>query len=113
MTSDSAPFRNALFRLSAADAQERIRGIAWNSGDVIFTAHAEQRMEERGISMPDVLEVLRGGYIDEVPIREFDGEWKCKITMRYQTGRTIGVVTVIVDDRNELIIVTVEWEDLI
>jgi hypothetical protein len=69
-------------------------------------------MEERGLSIPDVLEVLRGGYIDDAPTQEFIGEWKCKVTMRYQTGRTVGVVTVIVDANNELIIVTVEWEDL-
>jgi hypothetical protein len=97
--------------LSIADAQERIRDIAWDSDRVIFTNHAEERMEERGISRPEVLEALRGGYVDESPKEEFAGEWKCKVTSKLR-GRTAGVVTIVVDARSKLVIVTVEWEDL-
>jgi hypothetical protein len=57
------------------------------------------------------LEVLRKGYVDDAPIR-VEQDWKCKVTMKYRTGRTIGVVTVIVDAANELVILTIEWEDL-
>jgi hypothetical protein len=96
--------------LSAVDAQGRIRDISWDSDRVIFTNHAEQRMEERGIARPEVLEVLRRGYVDDPPREEFVGEWKCKVTSNLR-GRTVGVVTVVVDARDQLIIVTVEWED--
>jgi|ERR1700691_5469325 uncharacterized protein DUF4258 len=96
--------------LSADDAQERIRDISWESGSVIFTRHAEERMEQRDISRPQVLEALRSGYVDDPPTEEFAGEWKCKVTSNLR-GRTIGVVTVIVEARSQLIIVTVEWED--
>jgi hypothetical protein len=68
-------------------------------------------MEERGISRPEVLEALRRGFVDDPPREEYAGEWKCKVTSNLR-GRTIGVVTVVVDARNQLIIVTVEWEDL-
>jgi Domain of unknown function (DUF4258) len=112
MSNGSGSFRLPKFKLSAADAQERVRWISWHSENVIFTDHAQERMEERGISMPEVLEVLRCGYVDDPPIREIHGDWKCKVTMKYQTGRTIGVVTVIMDAASELIIVTIEWEDL-
>jgi Domain of unknown function (DUF4258) len=97
-------------RLSIESAQQRVRQIAWESGDVIFTGHAEQRMEERGISIPEVLELLRGGYIDDPPRLEVEGEWKCKVAAKLR-GRTAGVVTVILDEAGQLIIVTVEWED--
>ena len=97
--------------LSQADAQTRIRDIAWDSSRVNFTTHAEERMEQRGISRPEVLEALRGGYVDDPPKEEFVGEWKCKVTSKLR-GRTAGVVTIVVDARSQLIIVTVEWEDL-
>lgn len=96
--------------LSAADAQERIRVISFESDCVIFTDHALLRMEERDLSMPEVLEILRCGYVEDPPSQEHVGEWKCKVTSKWR-GRTAGVVTVIVDSRRQLIIVTVEWED--
>jgi Domain of unknown function (DUF4258) len=96
--------------LSARNAQERIRDISWDSDNVIFTYHAEERMEQRDISRPQVLEALLAGYVDDPPQEESAGEWKCKVTSNLR-GRTIGVVTVIVDARSQLIIVTVEWED--
>jgi hypothetical protein len=96
--------------LSTESAQKRVRQIAWESGDVIFTHHAEERMKDRGISVPEVLEILRGGYIDDPPRLEVEGEWKCKVTANLR-GRTAGVVTVILDEEGQLIIVTVEWED--
>jgi len=68
-------------------------------------------MVDRGISMPEVLDALRSGYVDDPPSQPNIGEWKCKVTSRLR-GRTAGVVTVIVDSRNQLIIVSVEWEDL-
>jgi Domain of unknown function (DUF4258) len=97
--------------LSPSDAQERIRDISFDSDRVIFMHHAEERMEQRDISRPDVLEVLRSGYVDDTPREEFAGEWKCKVTSKLR-GRTAGVVTVVVDAESQLIIVTVEWEDL-
>jgi len=68
-------------------------------------------MEQRGITRPEVLEVLRGGYVDEPPAQDFIGEWKCKVSRKVR-GRTAGVVTVVIDASDQLIIVTVEWEDL-
>jgi Domain of unknown function (DUF4258) len=96
--------------LSAAEAQSKIRSISFESEDVIFTNHALERIEQRGISIPDVLEILRGGYVDDPPSEDFAGDWKCKVTSRLR-GRTAGVVTVIVDSKRQLVIVTVEWED--
>jgi Domain of unknown function (DUF4258) len=81
--------------LSAADAQRRIRGLSLDSDRVIFTDHAEERMVERDISTPEVLDALRAGYVDDTPSQPHIGEWKCKVTSRLR-GRTAGVVTVIV-----------------
>jgi len=91
-------------------AKRRIANISFDSDQVVFTDHAQIRMEERGISMPDVLRILRHGDIEDPPSEDHPGEWKCKVTDKLR-GRTAGVVTVIIDADEQLIIVTVEWED--
>lgn len=68
-------------------------------------------MVERGFSDRDLFKVLRSGSIDGEPARTPRGEVKCKMTYRLIGNRDAGAVTVIVDDK-ELLIVTMEWEDM-
>jgi hypothetical protein len=99
-------------KLRPSDCQEVIRRLARESGKVLFSMHAEDRMMERGITVPEVLSVLREGIIrGEVNSGKTLGEWKCKIVGTKKGSREIGVVT-LVRRQEKLFIVTVEWEDL-
>lgn len=89
-----------------------VKQIALCSKNVRFTDHAEERMEERDISLHDVFRVLQKGSVYDVPRPgKKKGEWICKIERHARGNRDIGVVSVIVREEH-LLILTVEWEDL-
>ena len=98
--------------MNARRAEEVIRKIAVNDTAIQFTTHAQERMEERDISLADVVRVLRNGTVEEPPkAGKGKDEWKAKV-IRHQRGcRDIGVVTLVVRE-STLLILTVEWEDL-
>ena len=97
-------------RLTPAVAQQRIRALAQDGGNVIWGAHVLERMDQRGLLRQDVLRVLRNGYVDDRPTKtEFD-EWKCKITLKIRGARVAGVVVIILLG-GKLFPKTVEWED--
>ncbi len=100
------------FRLTASVAQQRIREIAQDSNNIVWgTSHASERMEQRGIFNQDVLRVLRKGYCEDDPVKtRFDGEWKCKMTLKIRGARVAGVVVIILHN-GKLFPKTVEWED--
>jgi hypothetical protein len=82
-------------------------------GKLGFTAHAlEERMDERGIGMNDVLQVLtRGDIVGDIMTGKRADERKCLVVGRLGwTSREAGVATVVVR-KDRLIIVTVEWMD--
>lgn len=98
--------------LSPRQAEQKIRDISLDSANVRFSTHAQERMEERDISLHDVFRVLRKGSIIETPRNgKRCGEWVVKVERHARGNRDIGVVTAIVQD-SHLIIITVEWEDL-
>jgi hypothetical protein len=91
---------------------ERIRRVAKESKNVGFSTHAEDRMDERGITDLDVLRVLRSGDIKgEVEAGRSEGEWKAKVTAPIKGRREVGVVVLVIHNR-KLRVKTVEWEDL-
>lgn len=81
----------------------KLRALA-SSPDVTiyFTAHAEQRMRERGVSRIDIQSILRTGTVAEV---QGDGRWLAQ--GRDQDGRTIRVVVVAEEREIEITIITV------
>ncbi|WP_406736970.1 DUF4258 domain-containing protein [Thioclava sp. GXIMD4215] len=89
----------------------QIRFLAAESSQVIITHHAEERMDERGITSKVMFDVLKKGMISG-PIRsgKKPSDWVVKLTLQMPTRRQVGVVTV-VQQGDKLIIVTVEWED--
>jgi FAD synthase len=99
------------FLLSAAKAQQRVRELAANSGNLVWTEHVERRMAERGIDSDAVLRILRTGDVEDEP-RETEkaGDWKIKVVRKMNSGRVAGVVTVIAQN-SRLVLVTTEWED--
>jgi Domain of unknown function (DUF4258) len=95
------------------ELQRRKRKLAANSGNVIITDHAADRMTERGIDDKDVYRVLDTGLVDIQSIKpgKDAGHWKCKVTQRIKGSREVGVITV-VSSGDKLIIITTEWEDI-
>jgi|SRR4051812_25711252 hypothetical protein len=99
-------------RLTAAIAQARIQAAAKVTANVKLSFHAREQMATREIFDVDVFRVLRTGFVDNPPEQtEFEGEWKCKITLKIRGGRTAGVVVIILPN-GKLFVKTVEWEDL-
>lgn len=88
-----------------------IRFLAAHTDRVIFTDHAQERMEERDITPEHVFRGLRVGELSGRVTRGRDPkEWKCKIVSMPRGSRKMGIVSIVV--MNECIIVkTVEWED--
>lgn len=91
---------------------DRIQNLAKQSKNVAFSSHAEDRMEERGITDLDTLRVLRSGSIKgAIEPGAYEGEWKCKVVAPVKGRREVGVVTLLIRNR-KLRVKTVEWEDL-
>jgi len=111
MNERSQPKKITQFRISPERAQEQIRKLAAASGNIKWSRHALQRMEERGFDDIDVLRALRTGSIFGIPEPTEDPGWKCKMVRAIRGGRDIGVVTIIIRSTH-LLIKTVEWEDL-
>ena len=83
------------------------------TGTISFTEHAlNERMDERGIEVADVLAIFRLGDIDgPITAGNKPGEWKCLVVGRLSwTSREAGVATVVVR-KDRLIVVTTEWID--
>lgn len=97
-----------------ADATDSIRSI---SRDVKFTldltGHALEQMSERDIISPDVLHVLKHGfvYLDPEPATKI-GCYKYKIESTSPAGaRVIRLVVIPWSNPPEIKIVTVMWRD--
>jgi len=100
----------AALRWSAAAATRVIRERAADSNKVTVTDHAQQRMEERGITLDDVLGILRQGHVYLTPRKNERSEWQAEMERRMPGGRDAAVVTV-VPRRSGLIVRTVMWRD--
>ena len=72
--------------LSATDAKRMARTVM-RTGELTFSKHARERMEEREFQSTDVTNVLRGGTVDDVHFES--GSWR----YRFNT-RTMQVVVV-------------------
>lgn len=101
----------ASFRLTPRVAETRIHKAALKTENVIFGDHIQERMEERGITDVQVLDILRTGMIFDQPELTDFGEWKCKIVKELRGRRDAGVIVVILTN-SKLFLKTVEWEDL-
>ncbi|MDK9720906.1 MAG: DUF4258 domain-containing protein [Rhodospirillales bacterium] len=65
--------------MSRAQALKLIREAADDTGRIILTRHAEQRMRQRRITMSQVVACLRKGVITEGPALDIKGGWACRI----------------------------------
>jgi len=83
------------FPLGKNHAQSTLRNLP--DSHVFFTRHAEQRMFERGISAPDVLDCLGKGRIVEGPAQMPRGAWRMTVVW-FRAGIEIFVVVELDED---------------
>ena len=84
--------------------QRTVRHLARDSGNVIVTGHARQRMAVRDIALDEVLRVLRCGTCDEEPQPGHGSDWRARM-VGSATGREI-VVSAAVTEQCGLAVVT-------
>jgi hypothetical protein len=99
-------------RLRPDDAERIIRERSQNTDNVIIGTHAYDRVETRTIVQEDVYWILQTGMVEGQPSLD-DGEWKVIMVRRMPGTRVAGVVTLIVEENDEIFVKTVEWMDWI
>lgn len=88
-----------------------VRRLAAETRNIAWSAHARERMLERGITDLMAVEVLRGGVVKgEIEPGRQPEEWKLKLAKTIKGRREVGVVVLILRERR-LLVKTVEWED--
>jgi hypothetical protein len=89
-----------------------VRKLAADTTQIKWSAHAFDRMAERGITDRIALEVMRRGFPKgDVEAGRARGEWKIKMAYRPNGRREVGVVVLTVRSER-LLVKTVEWEDV-
>ena len=84
--------------------QRTVQQLAGDSGNVVVTDHARQRMAVRDIALDEVLRVLRCGTCDEEPRPGHGSDLRARM-VGSATGREI-VVSAAVTKQGELVVVT-------
>ena len=94
--------------LSPILAKQVIHQILADSGNVFFTVHAEQRMEERNITRTQVMCCLRNGDFIEEPYRGIKGNWEMKLEV-ITAGDRIQIAAALDHDENgnQIVVITV------
>ena len=86
----SAPGRDALVK--------RVRVLAADTSNLRFDhPHFQMRLAERGITMRQVLTVLRQGSAVSAPTLDKHGDWRIKLKKR-AAGRRVRVVVAVKED---------------
>lgn len=92
-------------RMNDATALKLLREIAADSGRVIFTSHARQRMRQRKVTPVQVVTCLQRGIVAEPVALDLHGNWKLTVAHRV-AGRDLSVA-VAIDVPNRAIVITV------
>lgn len=81
------------FPPSERQVRQWLREASEGTRRLLFSKHAEQRMQQRRIGRRQVLHVLRAGAFSEPPHQDAGGTWRCNVS-GIHAGRhlTIGVV---------------------
>ena len=110
---DVVPFQRPIHwdNLRADEAERLIHERSVTTSNVNFTDHAFDRVDLRDISQVDAYEILRSGHVTEAPIKNEHNEWEVKICKRPRGNREAVVITIVVEETEELTIITVMWKD--
>jgi len=94
------------------ELRDTVRRLAANTANIKWSEHALSRMTERGILDVTAVQVLRYGAIKgAIEPGSRPGEWKLKMVDRAKGRRDVGVVVIVIRNA-QLLVNTVEWEDL-
>lgn len=83
--------------MDRATAHKLLAELASDSGNVVITYHAQERMEQRGITFRQVVRCLEKGYITEGPAPDQKGGWRFTIET-VSAGDQLAVVGAITSD---------------
>ncbi len=92
---------------SERQLERHIRQSAFDSGHVIYTAHARERMRQRHINDPMVLEVLRMGTLAKPPEPDMKHPGLLCRMHRFVAGAQVAVVVYLEYPSTDLVVVTV------
>ena len=99
---------------SPGDATDNIREIAASNFALSRTGHAKERMRDRGLTMGDLLHVLKHGFVYEeaqISTRKKCFKYCIDGATPNSEGRAVRLVVVPCADPLEIKIVTVMWKD--
>jgi hypothetical protein len=82
----------------------RIAELARDSSRVVLLPHAKRRMQKRGVSYSQVLQVLTKGVVVEPAHRDVYGYWKCTLSLLV-AGDRIKVAAVLQEDQGAKVVV--------
>jgi hypothetical protein len=92
---------------SLRQLEKHIRLCAESSSNIVITIHARQRMRQRRITDPMLLEALRLGCLSQVPEPDIKHPGlKCRM-QRFVAGMDVGVVVYVEHPEPELVVITV------
>lgn len=98
------------YRLQSDILKRLVRKLAASSSNIVITEHAEERMYERDINFETVLKILRTGEI-HFEHKDKKGNSVIRATKNVVSKRDASVVTAVVNQTKQLILITVMWDD--
>ena len=113
MTGKILPLRPINWKnLRQDEAEKLIRQRAADTNNIVITDHAYDRVSSREIIVPDVIRILREGYVDSSPEKDRFGGWQIIVKKRIRGCREAAIVTAVMRENDNIIVVTVMWVDL-
>lgn len=89
---------------TASEMETLVHELSADTKNILFDSpHFQQRLRQRGLSIRQVLEVLRKGCVVSGPTQDQYGDWRVKLK-RLVAGRRVQVVVAIKTD--EVVVVT-------
>jgi hypothetical protein len=93
--------------MNAAEARRRVREILDQGGALVYTRHGGNRQRQRQIPIPEVMRVLRSGFVVEAPHRETGREgWTLAMEGADADGHRLRVVLEVSPVRLEIRVIT-------
>jgi hypothetical protein len=99
------PGRKPIRPPTALEVVLRVRALAKHSENIGWDSpHVQDRMQQRGVTIRQALEVLRKGECISGPKPDDYGDWRIKLR-RVVAGRRVQVVMAVKDDRIDVVTV--------
>lgn len=95
-------------KMNDVDALKILHECRLNDSKIFISAHARERMTERGITFKQILTCIEKGVISESPYRDVKGDWRCNVE-HYTSGNVVTVAIAFKYNNNgeRIVVVTV------